>query len=181
MVNIESRYLIGNKVFLRPMQESDAPHIVSWRNDSAIKRWMFNQQEITIEGHLEWFRKPKSNRFDYIIGDILNNQPIGTVNFINVEENKAETGKMIGNKNYWGGGFAKEAFIMWLNIGFKVFNFDLIEAKTMIENVNNIGLNQKIGFKKQKYEKVKISSDKIADVLIMTISKSDFYEKNNIV
>ena len=39
------------------MSEEDAPYIVEWRNDPEIKKWMFNQEEITIESHLNWFRK----------------------------------------------------------------------------------------------------------------------------
>jgi len=170
---ISSKFTRGDKVFLREMSIHDAEYIVKWRNDPAIQKWMFTQNKLTIEGHLNWFKK-RENRIDYIICEIEEGIPIGTVNYINIEDKRAEAGKMLGNKNYWGGGYAKEAFILWLNIGFNELNFDEVYVKTMKHNKPNIGLNRKIGFKEKENRTKEITGHQKVEELVMTINKENF-------
>lgn len=170
---ISSTIIYGEKVLLREMTIDDAEFIVKWRNDPAIQKWMFNQDKISVEGHISWFKKRK-DRMDYIICEAENGRPIGTVNFINIEEKKAEAGKMLGDKNYWGGGYAKEAFILWLNIGFNDLGFEEIYVKTMTHNKSNIGLNSKLGFKEKEIQMKEITDKLKVEVLVMTISKENF-------
>lgn len=170
---ISSKYLTGEKVFLREMKYEDAQFIVKWRNDPEIQKWMFNQNDITVDEHLSWFNK-RENRIDYVICSTLEGKPIGTVNFINIEGRRAEAGKMIGEKEFWGGGYAKEAFILWLNIGFHDLKFDEIYVKTMSHNKPNIGLNNKLGFIEKERMNKEISNGKKIIELEMTINKSKF-------
>ena len=168
----ENKIILGEKVYLRKMSEEDAPYIVEWRNDPEIKKWMFNQEEITIESHLNWFRKRSSNRLDYMICDKQTNLPIGTVSFSNIEDKKAEAGKMIGNKKYRGKGYAKEAYTLWLKYGFSELNLEEIYGRTMIDNISNIKLNENIGFKKKTYSSISINN-KNYEILITSIRKGD--------
>lgn len=178
MSKIDPVLLFGERVYLREMKKEDAPYIVSWRNDPDIKKWMFNQNDITIEEHLKWFAEYKKNRKDYIICIRQKNKPIGTVSFTDIVGNSAEVGKMIGDKKYWGGGYAKEAFLIWLNIGFKIWDFYSITAKTMSNNVKNIELNKRIGFRNYDAYMTEIGSGLICEVTEMIITRSKFYEKN---
>lgn len=173
---IDSVHLTGERIFLRPMTREDSSFIVSWRNDPEIKKWMFNQRPLTIEEHLKWFEKPKPDRLDYVICDKENSLPIGTVNFINMEAKRAEAGKMLGDKNYWGGGFAREAFSLWLNAGFKILKLQTIYVKTMTANTANIKLNEKLGFTAVKTDHVELEGAGKTDVLIMELDKEKFYE-----
>jgi len=170
---ISSKFTKGDKVFLRDMTTDDAKNIVKWRNDPAIQKWMFTQDKLTIEGHLNWFKK-RENRIDYMICEIEEGTPIGTVNYINIEEKRAEAGKMLGDKSYWGGGYAKEAFILWLNIGFNELNFDEIYVKTMSHNNPNIGLNRKLGFIEKESRTKEITRNQKVEELVMTINKENF-------
>ena len=176
---VDPGLLIGKKVYLREMSEEDAPYIVSWRNDPEIKKWMFNQEILTLENHYKWFIKFKPNRIDFIICDKKTDQPIGTVNFVNIRKDEAEAGKMLGDKKYWGGGYAKEAFIIWLNIGFNAWGFKRITVKTKKNNIVNIGLNKKLGFIEAKISKLRLKPGNFEEEVVeMEISKSIFNERN---
>lgn len=166
--------IYGDKIFLRPMEEKDAPFIVKWRNDPDIKKWMFSQEELTIESHLLWFKnKNNHNRIDYIICDRKNEKPIGTVNFSNIENKTAEAGKILGNKDYWGRGIATEALLLWLNFGFNEIGLNLIHTRTMQDNFSSIKVNEKIGFRMAKREVIDVNNTKY-DIIIMEIKKQDF-------
>lgn len=165
---------MGERVYLRPMVEDDASYVVKWRNDPSIRKWMFNQELLTVESHLKWFfNKDNSNRFDYIICDKATNNPIGTLNFTNIENDTAEAGKMIGNKDYWGKGYAKESFILWLKYGFEKIGLSKIYVRTMVNNIPNIKLNEKLGFK-IKEETIILHDENRYNVLIMELNKQSF-------
>ncbi|MCK9225848.1 MAG: GNAT family N-acetyltransferase [Candidatus Muirbacterium halophilum] len=138
--------IIGKRIYLREMEEADAQLIVIWRNDPDINKNMFKNKKLTLEDHLIWFRNRSNNRYDYMICDINTNLAIGTVNFT-VQDSFAESGRLLGNKNYLGKGYAKEAAFLWLWYGFEKLKLEKIIAKVRKENVTNIELNKKLGFK----------------------------------
>ena len=78
---------------------------------------------------------------------------------------------MLGDKKYWGGGYAKEAFILWLNYGFNFLKIKNIYVQTKINNKSNIGLNMNLGFIENKIMKNKISKE---DFIFMSVNKEKF-------
>ena len=62
----------------------------------------------------------------------------------------AEAGKLIGEQDYWGKGYAKEAFRIWIDFGFNNLSLKKIIVKTNVKNSKNIGLNLSLGFNKVK-------------------------------
>lgn len=165
--------IFGERVSLRKLTEDDAAAIVQWRNDPEIQKWMFNQNELSIDSHIAWFKKQKhENRLDFIICDRITGEGIGTVNYINIDGDQAEAGKMLGNRKYWGSGYAKEAFRLWLNFGFVELGLEKIYVKTMKNNTPNIKLNQKLGFKLKEEAVIKYSEVEFK-ILVMEITKDD--------
>lgn len=165
-----SKILIGKKIFLREMTIDDSKYIVNWRNDDEILKWMFNREKITFDSHIKWFKNRK-NRIDYLICEIGTEKPIGSVNFNFLDKEYVEAGKMLGDKKYWGGGYAKEAFILWLNYGFNFLKIKNIYVQTKINNKSNIGLNMNLGFIENKTMKNKISKE---DFIFMSVNKEKF-------
>lgn len=168
-----------HRLILREMNDQDGEYIVQWRNDPYINKWMFDQQKITLKSHNDWFRtKDRDIRIDYIIEDRSTGNPIGTLNFKNLESGKAEAGKMLGNREYWGKGFAKEAFGAWVDFGFNVLQLKEIYIYTQSENVGNIALNSKLGFVKS--EEIKSNNaEQGLEFIKMTLSLSDFQKLKN--
>jgi RimJ/RimL family protein N-acetyltransferase len=165
--------ICGNRVFLRKMNEADADSIVLWRNDPEIKKWMFSQEDVSVQTHSEWFsNQNESNRLDYMICDMNTKKPIGTVNYVNIGDYTAEAGKLLGDKAYWGLGYAKEAFRLWLSYGFSQLKFKKIYVRTMINNVSNIKLNTNLGFS-VKEESVFRIDNKVIPILVMEIFQDD--------
>lgn len=161
--------LKGSKIFLRPMILSDAEKVVEWRNNKNILKWMFKKNKISVKDHIKWFNS-RVNRHDYIVLDKKNLKPIGTVNYVLNSKNKfeAEAGKLIGDQNYWGKGYAKEAFKIWIKFGFNNLSLNKIIVKTNVKNVKNIGLNLSLGF-----EKIKIINKDDNEILLMRIIKGE--------
>jgi len=76
-------------------------------------------------------------------------KPIGTVAFLNhdIENQKAELRKLIGDPTFRGKGYGKEATKYWIKYGFEKLNLKKIYLNTTDTNFHNIRINEELGFK----------------------------------
>ena len=154
-----SEYSItGQRLNLRPLKEKDTFNIIKWRNDIDIRKWMINQDIISKESHINWFNSRK-NRFDFIIEEKTTNKPIGTLNLKLKSNSRAELGKLIGEKEFLGKGYAKESFMLIINFAFENLYLKKLCIYTKVNNEKNIMLNKKLGFKIEK--ELNINSSKV--------------------
>lgn len=142
----------SERLIFRNLRIQDSELILSWRNTARILSVSRNKSIITVENHKKWFHSTRESRHDYLFLDKYNGEPIGVIslekNNLNSQDlNSFELSKYIGNTNYLGKGIAYEATKTSLNY-FK--NKEIVEffySITQIDNVINIKLNEKIGFK----------------------------------
>lgn len=171
------------RLFLRPMTETDSALIVSWRNLLVQEAYsvFLNRKKLSIKKHLAWFNSQRYNRVDYVICEKSKGNPIGTVHFKKIDELRgiAEAGKIIGDFSYRKRGLAKEAFAVWLKFGFEDLKLNRIYILTDIDNIANIKLNLKLGFKViQQEKKIRVLNK---DFLKMEISKDAMNKINKIL
>jgi RimJ/RimL family protein N-acetyltransferase len=140
------------RTLLRPMVESDASVIVDWRNDPENLSLMEKRDKITVESHLEWYRQRPENRLDYMVETIDESIPVGTLNLVVTEENSAISGRLFGNKELRRLGYAYEASVAWFRFAFRELNIHVIQSRTRVENIANINLNFKLGYKIKEME-----------------------------
>lgn len=157
-VNLENLpTLRTSRLLLRPMSEADTDLVVRWRNAEHIAKMSreTTQGSLTERQHLEWFRRSRNLRVDYVIIRKEMEQPIGSVSFtylvLHDFSNCGELGKYIGEASALGQGFASEATREWLKFGFEKLNFDCIVSRTRAINRANIRLNEKLGFQIQPF------------------------------
>tara|TARA_B100000941_G_C28374436_1_gene483916 strand:+ start:239 stop:799 length:561 start_codon:yes stop_codon:yes gene_type:complete len=170
------------RLFLRPMSERDTNLIVSWRKVLANEKnsaFINDNKNLTFEKQLFWFKNGRHNRMDYIFCEKINEKPIGSVHFKNINkfEGEAEAGKMIGEIKQKKKGFAKEAFGFWLKYGFEKLEFKKIYILTNKKNTININLNLGLGFKILEVKKKLIIKGE--EFIKMEILKKDIYKIKN--
>jgi RimJ/RimL family protein N-acetyltransferase len=155
------------------MTEDDTLTLVEWRNDPEIMRWMFRRERLTAQQHLSWFRSRPPNRFDYMVCDRINDLPIGTVNLMVDENGVAESGRLIGNRAYLGKGYAREAGRLWLKVGFDRLKLSKVVARTKAENLSNIRLNERLGFRTVTTEHLLLDGT-WQDILVMEYTRDEY-------
>ena len=142
--------IISSRLMLRALSLEDSNLIVSWRNNKEIKDFSFSKEEITLEGHRDWFKKTRNIRLDYLFLELQNLEPIGLVS---LQKNKYddqlrsyELSKYIGNKKYLGKGYALEATEALINYAFKAERVILIDPEAPdMEGVETIKHKATIG------------------------------------
>ncbi|MCX7950339.1 MAG: GNAT family N-acetyltransferase, partial [Clostridiales bacterium] len=102
---------------------------------------------------------------------------IGNVGLHNINwiSRIAEIGILIGDKNYWGQGYAKEAMKLVLDYAFNMLNLHMVYLKVYGYNVSAIKCYEKVGFKfaGKLREAIEVAGEKY-DVIYMDILKREF-------
>src|SRR3990172_52376 len=77
---ISESILEGEKVRLRPVEESDLPHFVRWLADREIARWLERLEKApTLEQEYEWWHDKRGDPESVLSAiDTLDGQLVGT-------------------------------------------------------------------------------------------------------
>jgi len=137
--------LRGERVAIREFKSRDKKLLQKWVQDEAGRQFLLSRttaQTIKIDN----FVSDKACLIGIITID--DNIPIGAVAFcdINKGQRRAELRKLIGETTERGKGYAKEATKLWLQFGAQKLKLKKIYLGTLNTNINNIRLNEELGF-----------------------------------
>lgn len=121
--------LVGNKVYLSPIDKEDYEKYTEWINDMEVAIGMiFASKLINIDTEKSILERLSKSEFNFAIISAEKNEVIGNIGFPNIDyiNRTAEAGIFIGDKNYWGNGYGTEAFSLLLDFGFNILNFNNI-------------------------------------------------------
>ena len=139
-------------ISLRPATIEDSRDLLDWRNDPVTRQNSFQQDEISLENHINWLEKvlSSSDRYLFIIQNDTN-QNIGQVRF-DQEDDRAEISLGLA-RTFQGRGYGVES-IKYSSQKFLEDHKDItkIIAKIKEENDPSIGAFLKAGYQKYKQE-----------------------------
>jgi RimJ/RimL family protein N-acetyltransferase len=143
--------LIGKKVYLRPIKESDVTEdYLSWLKDPEVMLGI-ESSGYTLENLKEYVFSKITSEKDYffVICDQQNDKHIGNIK-LEITDSKAqvaELGLLIGDKSYWGKGIGSEICRLVINFGFNQIYLRKIFLAVYENNPNAKKLYEKLGFK----------------------------------
>lgn len=139
-----------NTIYLRPLILEDAKISYKWRNDAEIWRFTKYQpnQQVTPEMETEWLSDvlSRTNEKRFAICTKSNHQYIGNVYFADIIDNSASAHIVIGEKDFWGKGIAREVGMLFLDYGFSEMNLHRIYLEVSSLNNNMINFYSRMGF-----------------------------------
>jgi len=176
-------FLIGDKLYLRSLEESDiSEKYIGWLNNYEVTRYLETGKVPTtseaIHNYLESFRG-SSNDIILAIIDRETDQHIGnvTLNRINWIHRTADTGLMIGEKDFWGKGYAFEAWSLIIEYAFQRLGLRKIIAGSMDKNVASIAVLKKLGFKLEgTFRQEFLVDGEFRDAVRLGLLKEDYYK-----
>ena len=160
------------------LDNEQVKQVLEWRNNPQIRQYMYNKEEIPLEGHLT-FVKGLVNRIDVAYWLVYRkNEPIGVVNLIDIDEEleRAELGYyMIPSRMSSGLGVE---FVYHLLL----FSFNEIHVKQLIgaidtKNKNALLVDEYMGFVLGETKSLSEESD--ARYIEWTLEKDDFLKTAN--
>ncbi len=160
--------LCGQRLFIRkPAPLDDKQLWEKWLSDDEGRHFLLSRitaQSLSIDQILYDDKN--------ITGMITlpNGVTIGAVTFLDFDgrQLKAELRKIIGEPEYRGQGYAKEATILWLKYGIATLGLRKIYLNTLDTNIRNIRMNEELGFKVEGIMRSEVLiDDEYRDVLRM--------------
>ena len=146
-------FMEGNQIYLRPLKLSDVnQNYLTWLNDPEVMSGIAtsNYDISSLETYVEDKINDSNVHFLAIIFK-ENDLHIGNIkfDFYDVKANVAELGLLIGNKQYWGRGLAKEACQLMINYAFDLLLYRKIYLAVYENNIAAINLYKSLGFKQE--------------------------------
>jgi RimJ/RimL family protein N-acetyltransferase len=143
--------LSSNLVKLRPFEMSDiTEQYLSWLNDPEVVKYS-NQRFVkhTKESCMIFYNSFIDSPSLFIaIEDELRGKVIGTLTIhCNVNHETADVGIMLGDKSYWGKGYAKQAWCLVIDLLSDVINVRKVTAGTLACNLPMVALMKSSGMK----------------------------------
>lgn len=171
----------GFRVYLRALELDDYKNSIKWRRDDEIWDMVVGPKYYVSEAYeKKWVEDAifkVSNKLALAICMKETNKHIGYIYFTNIDNKNlsASFGILIGEKEYWGKGLAKEATMLMLYHGFYVLGLERIEARQLCYNKGSIKVSEKCGFKTEGLlRKAVYKNGEYKDLNLMSIIKEDF-------
>jgi RimJ/RimL family protein N-acetyltransferase len=139
-------------VILRPLETSDLPLTLTWRNQDEVRKWFVHSDILSVEQHYGWYENYKDLDNDFvfvIVAKDLGNLPVGQIALYRIDWDLAvaEYGRvMIGEQQAKGKGYASQATKLLLDHGFNSFKLKEITLIVRDDNVTAIALYKSRGF-----------------------------------
>ena len=174
--------LVGERVYLRLMEERDIPYKVKWVNNPQVRATLNFDYPISEVGTRQWLNKVASDnsRRDFIACLIENDIPIGYGGLLKIDlrNSKAESYLGIGEVEYWGKGYANEIRKLILDYAFHELALNKVYSYVWDKNEKMINLNKRAGFSIEGHLRHDIfSHGEFRDRVIMGILRKDYLGK----
>ncbi len=150
---MQNPFIVGDRVYLRPLEVEDTDAFVPWLNDTEIGRYlglMHPTNRLRERGYMEKLYKDdrKVN-----MGIVLKegDQLIGSISLddISIPHRHAELGILIGDKSCWSKGYGTEAMNLMIEYGFNQLNLHRIYLFVYDFNARAVRAYEKVGFKRE--------------------------------
>ena len=177
----ETPFIQGVTVDLRPLSLDDVSGTyINWLNDAEVCE--FNSHHAypyTRELAVEYVTSIRSQKRDLVLAIIAkdSNKHIGNISLQNIHptNQSAEYAIIIGDKEYWGKGIAKEASVLILKHGFEELNLHRISCGTSVKNIPMQKLATSLGFAQEGIRKdAMFKNGEFVDVIEYGLLRGNF-------
>lgn len=138
----------GLKFQIRPMVKADLIFVLEWRNHPDVRRFMYNQHEIALLEHQQWFERTLEDPKKHLLIFEVNHQSLGFVNF-------SETGS--GGIAEWGfyaapdapKGSGRQLGHVALDHAFNQLKLHKVSGHVLAYNERSLQLHKTLGFRQE--------------------------------
>lgn len=140
-----------HRVYLRAFEIDDYKTSIHWRRDDTIWSMLGGPKYFVSEAYeKKWIENEIFNSRDVKLAVCLieSNKHIGNVYFTDINQinQSCHSHVLIGEKDCWGKGYAKEALLLGIDYMVNQRNIHRFEAKILESNNASLKMHQKCGF-----------------------------------
>jgi RimJ/RimL family protein N-acetyltransferase len=170
--------LVGKLVTLRALTEADYPQLNEYRNDVELEVLSGGPLRPTsLASTTEFFDNLAKDKESLSFAIEADGNFIGDCGLFHVDRRNgtAELGIGIGNHDYWGKGYGREAMRLLLGYGFTIQNLRKVWLETLAYNERAIRSYRAIGFVEEGRQREQVwSNGSYVDLVLMGLFRSDY-------
>lgn len=176
---IKSKFLIGKRVYLRPLEKEDLIYIRKWSNDPEIRGLtgeVTSTSQVDADKFLEEVHDDDTRQW-FVIVIKEDDRVIGETGLLRMFHpwRTTDISIIIGEKDAWGKGYGTEAILLLLDHAFGCLNFHRVAIGVVGFNEKAIRFWEKLGFKKEGIERDgHYYNHKYYDCVMMSILEDEF-------
>lgn len=147
--------LHGDRVTLRPPDESDAARLVAWFADPEVTRFLSRAFPLSLEEEQAWLKRTGEAKdvVWWIVeaeGRAIGATGIHAIDWLNAH---ATTGTLIGEKALWGRGYGGEVMRLRTAYAFRELNLHKLSSGAFAENERSKRALRAAGFREVGVER----------------------------
>ena len=175
--------LIGKKVLLRELRDTDMPLLNKLINSPNIEKYIVGwSKPVTMSEQISWFQNLKSDaNIRYIISDKDDNNSYGT-GIISRIDNKNRTCSIDIkiDEDCHNNGYGKETISLLINYIFNELNLNRIAVNILDYNIGSQKIFEANGFIKEGEQRQAIyKNGKYNNLFIYALTKEDYLSERN--
>lgn len=172
-------FLLGERVYLRPVEKEDLPLIRKWADDPEIRALTGEVAPMSQAAAEEWFEHVQADRDRvwFIVALKENDRPIGEAGLLRMFPawRTTDLSIIIGEKDAWGKGYGSEAIRLLLDYAFGALNFHRVAVGVVGFNERALRFYEKAGFKREGIQRDGYYCDHAYhDFVMMSILEDEF-------
>jgi RimJ/RimL family protein N-acetyltransferase len=176
-------FLIGDQIYLRPLELTDLERCQRWFNDPDVRQFLDSVRPISQEAERAFLEKAvgraASPDADLIMAIALkqDDRHIGNagLHHINLVDRNAEFGIAIGEKDCWGKGCGTEAARLMVGYAFDTLNLHRVYLRVHDINPRGLSAYEKVGFRREGvFRQALYRHGSYHDVIFMGLLREEF-------
>lgn len=138
------RFLVGERLYFRPIEEDDLPQYQAWINDPAVRHRLLQFRPIDLKGERAWWdghdRSQTPGSLHFAICLVADDTLIGSTGLVTIDwlHRCAESGTMIGEPTHRGQGYGTEAKQLLLAYAFDTLNLHRMQSRVFADNTPSL-------------------------------------------
>jgi RimJ/RimL family protein N-acetyltransferase len=165
----------GERILLRPVEDSDVPSIRRWMNHPEVWRNMDYERPFSLEDVREDVRRSREEGVPLTI--VVDGRPIGRIglNQFSRRDRMASLYLYIGEPEFWGSGYARESVRTLLSYAFDRYDLWQVELWLLGDNERAHRVYEACGFVRDgRLRSRSWKEGRWVDRVVMSVTRDEF-------
>ena len=151
---MKSAFLIGPRLYFRPLEREDAPRLAVYLNDPGVRRTLLHHRPMSAAQEQAFIESLGKSEQQVVVGIARKERPdelIGVTGLhgLDFRSRRAEFGIFIGERSLWRQGYGTEATRMMLDYGFGTLNLSRVWLQVFAHHAAGLRTYEKAGFRRE--------------------------------
>lgn len=150
---MKNPFLIGERLYLRPPDREDIDRFLGWQNHPELNEFLNRDFPLVRAREEEWLQKLGERADELILVIALRDgdRPIGSIGLhkIGLPNRSAELGIAIGEPDFWGRGFGREAIGLLVGHAFGRLGLHRVYLHVIARNERGRRCYEACGFRRE--------------------------------